>query len=196
MKTIYKKLFIALLLMPLTMLAQSTLTGNVADKATSLPLPGVNVIVKGTTNGTTTDFDGNFTLSNLKNGDVVEFSYVGFKTLDVAFSNQRNLQVSLEEDTAQLDEVVLVGYGTVKKKDATGSVTQIASKDFNKGANVTAENLLNGRVAGLTINTGGAPGSGSAIRIRGGSSLSASNDPLIVIDGLPVGASVGGSTSI
>lgn len=197
MKTIYKKLFIALLLMPLTMLAQNTLTGNVTEKASSLPLPGVSVIVKGTTNGTTTDFDGNFTLSNLKSGDVIEFSYVGFKTIDVTFSNQRNLQVSLEEDTAQLDEVVLVGYGTVKKKDATGSVTQISSEDFNKGANVTAENLLNGKVAGLSINTSGAPGSGSEIRIRGGSSLLASNDPLIVIDGLPIDNNgVAGATSI
>ena len=155
MKTIYKKLFIALLLMPLTLLAQNTLTGNVTEKATNLPLPGVSVIVKGTTNGTITDFDGNFTLSNLKSGDVIELSFVGFKTIDVTFSNQRNLQVSLEEDTAQLDEVVLIGYGTVKKKDATGSVTQITSEDFNKGANVTAENLLNGKVAGLTINTSG-----------------------------------------
>ncbi len=196
MKTIYKKLFIALLLLPFTMLAQNSLTGSVTDKSSDQPLPGVNVIVKGTTNGTITDFDGKFTLSNLKNGDVIEFSFVGFKTVDVAYSNQKNLQIALQEDNAQLDEVVLVGYGTVRKKDATGSVTQITTKDFNKGANVTAENLLNGRVAGLTINTGGAPGSGSAIRIRGGSSLSASNDPLIVIDGLPVGASAGGSTSI
>jgi len=183
--------------MPLTLLAQNTLTGNVTEKATNLPLPGVSVIVKGTTNGTITDFDGNFTLSNLKSGDVIELSFVGFKTIDVTFSNQRNLQVSLEEDTAQLDEVVLIGYGTVKKKDATGSVTQITSEDFNKGANVTAENLLNGKVAGLTINTSGAPGSGSEIRIRGGSSLLASNDPLIVIDGLPIdNQGAAGATSI
>ncbi|GGD19849.1 SusC/RagA family TonB-linked outer membrane protein [Flavobacterium orientale] len=179
------------------MLAQSTLTGNVSDKTSELPLPGVNVIIKGTTNGTITDFDGNFTLSNLKSGDVIEFSYVGFKTLDVTFSNQRSIQISLEEDNAQLDEVVLIGYGTVKKRDATGSVTQISAEDFNKGANVTAENLLNGKVAGVTINTSGAPGSGSEIRIRGGSSLLASNDPLIVIDGLPIDNNgVAGATSI
>ncbi|NDP23042.1 MAG: SusC/RagA family TonB-linked outer membrane protein, partial [Paludibacter sp.] len=98
-----------------------------------------------------------------------------------------SVTVSLEEDANLLSEVVIqVGYGTVKKKDATGAVVVLGAKDFNKGANVTAENLLNGRVAGVTVNTSGAPGSGSEIRIRGGSSLFASNDPLIVIDGLPI----------
>lgn len=199
MKTIYKKLLFALLLLPLSMLAQSTLTGNVSDSGSGQPLPGVNVIVKGTTKGTTTDFDGNFTLSSLTKGDVIEFSFVGYKTQDIAYDSQKNLTVKLEEDLTQLDEVTLVavGYGTVKKKDATGAVTTVSAKDFNKGANVTAESLLNGRVAGVTINQSGAPGSGSEIRIRGGSSLLASNDPLIVIDGLPVSNSTGeGATSI
>lgn len=196
MKTISKKLLFLLLLLPFAMLAQSNVNGVVSDKISGQPLPGVNVIVKGTTKGTTTDFDGKFMLSNVKSGEVIEFSFVGYKTTDVPYTNQKTINVSLEEETAKLDEVVLIGYGTVKKKDATGSVTQVSTKDFNKGANVTAENLLNGRVAGLTINTSGAPGSGSAIRIRGGSSLSASNDPLIVIDGLPVAEVAGGSTSV
>ncbi|WP_333694648.1 SusC/RagA family TonB-linked outer membrane protein [Flavobacterium sp.] len=199
MKTISKKLFITLLLLPLTMLAQSTLKGTVTDKASGQPLPGVNVIVKGTTNGATTDFDGNFTLSKLKSGDVIEFSFLGFKTVSVTYTSQSALSVSLEEDSTLLDEVTLVsvGYGTVKRKDATGSVTTVSTKDFNKGANVTAENLLNGKVAGVTINTSGAPGSGSEIRIRGGSSLYGSNDPLIVIDGLPLDNRTGeGSTSV
>jgi TonB-dependent starch-binding outer membrane protein SusC len=199
MKTISKKLFITLLLLPLTMLAQSTLKGTVTDKASGQPLPGVNVIVKGTTNGATTDFDGNFTLSKLKSGDVIEFSFLGFKTVSVTYTSQSTLSVSLEEDSTLLDEVTLVsvGYGTVKRKDATGSVTTVSTKDFNKGANVTAENLLNGKVAGVTINTSGAPGSGSEIRIRGGASLLASNDPLIVIDGLPLDNRTGeGSTSV
>jgi TonB-dependent starch-binding outer membrane protein SusC len=199
MKTISKKLFITLLLLPITMLAQSTLKGTVTDKASGQPLPGVNVIVKGTTNGATTDFDGNFTLSKLKSGDVIEFSFLGFKTVSVTYTSQSTLSVSLEEDSTLLDEVTLVsvGYGTVKRKDATGSVTTVSTKDFNKGANVTAENLLNGKVAGVTINTSGAPGSGSEIRIRGGASLLASNDPLIVIDGLPLDNRTGeGSTSV
>jgi iron complex outermembrane receptor protein len=196
MKTIYKKLLVLLLILPFSVLAQSTLTGMVTDQASGQPMPGVNVIIKGTTKGATTDFDGKYTLSNVKSGDVIDFSYVGFKPAEVVYTSQKTINVSLEEESDKLDEVILIGYGAVKKKDATGSVVQISTKEFNKGANVTAENLLNGRVAGLTINTGGAPGSGSAIRIRGGSSLGASNEPLIVIDGLPLGESAGGSTSV
>ena len=195
MKTISKKLLFLLLLLPFSVLAQSTLSGVVTDQGSGQSMPGVNVIIKGTTKGATTDFDGNYSLSNLKSGDVIEFTYVGFKPVEVVYTSQKTVNVSLEEESAKLDEVVLVGYGTVKKKDATGSVVQVSTKDFNKGANVTAENLLNGRVAGVTITTSGAPGSGSAIRIRGGSSLGASNDPLIVIDGLPIGEVAGGSTS-
>ena len=114
------------------------------------------------------------------------------------FSNQKSITIQLEEEANQLQEVVVqVGYGTVKKKDATGAVTTLSAEDFNKGSVVTAENLLSGKIAGVTINTSGAPGSGSEIRIRGGSSLSASNDPLIVIDGLPLSnTGVNGSTSI
>jgi len=196
MKTISKKLLFLLLLLPLSVLAQSTVSGVVTDKGSAQPMPGVNVIIKGTTKGATTDFDGKYLLSNVNNGDVIEFSYVGFKPVDVTYTSQKSIDVSLEEEAAKLEEVVLVGYGTVKKKDATGSVVQVSTKDFNKGANVTAENLLNGRVAGVTINTSGQPGSGSAIRIRGGSSLGASNDPLIVIDGLPIGEVAGGATSV
>ena len=187
MKTIYKKLLFFFLLLPFGALAQSTLSGVVTDQKTNEPLPGVNVTVKGANNGTTTDFDGKFKLAGLKNGDAVLFSFIGYDNQTVSFSGQSTVSVSLKESANQLDEVVIqVGYGTVKKKDATGSLTTVSSKEFNKGSNVTAENLLSGRVAGLTINTSGAPGSGSEIRIRGGSSLSASNDPLIVIDGLPI----------
>lgn len=187
MNTIYKKLLLTLFLLPISMLAQSTLTGTVTEKVSGQPLPGVNVIVKGTTNGASTDFDGKYSLKNLKSGDILEFSYLGFKTQEVTFTNQSSINVSLEEESSKLDEVVLIGYGNVKKKDATGSVSQLSEKEFNKGANVSAENLLQGRIAGVSINSGGgAPGGGSQIRIRGGSSLTASNDPLIVIDGLPV----------
>lgn len=187
MKTISKKLLFLLLFLPLAMLAQSTVNGVVTDQSSGQPLPGVNVIVKGTTKGTTTDFDGKFTLSNVKSGEVIEFSFVGYKTSDVSYTNQKTMNVSLEEETAKLEEVVLIGYGTVKKKDATGSVTTVTAKDFNKGAVVSGSELLNGKIAGVTINTGGgAPGSIGQIRIRGGSSLNANNDPLVVIDGLPM----------
>jgi TonB-linked SusC/RagA family outer membrane protein len=188
MKTIYKKLLFLFLLLPFGALAQSTLSGIVVDSKSSQPLPGVNVIVQGAQNSTTTDFDGKFQLGGLKSGDKLVFSFIGYDSQTVNFSGQNSVNVSLEESANQLQEVVVqVGYGTVKKKDATGSVTTLGTKDFNKGSNVTAENLLTGRVAGLTINAGGgAPGSGTQIRIRGGSSLFASNDPLIVIDGLPL----------
>ena len=196
MKTIYKKLFIFLLLLPFGALAQSV-KGTVTEKATGQPLPGVNVVVQGTSNGASTDFDGNYTLNNVKKGDKIVFSFVGFKEIIADYNGQATLNQGMEEDANQLQEVVVqVGYGTVRKKDATGSLTTVTTKDFNKGANVTTENLLQGRVAGLTINTSGAPGSGSQIRIRGGSSLFASNDPLIVIDGLPIdNNTVTGSTS-
>jgi len=187
MKTIYKKLLFLFLLLPFSLLAQS-LSGVVVDKKSNQPLPGVNVVVQGANQSTSTDFDGKFKLAGLKNGDKVVLSFIGYESQTLNYTGQKEVSISLDESANQLQEVVVqVGYGSVKKKDATGSVTQLASKDFNKGANVTAENLLSGRIAGLTINAGGgAPGSGSQIRIRGGSSLSASNDPLIVIDGLPV----------
>ena len=194
----YKKLLFLFLLAPFSILAQSTLSGVVVDKKSNQPLPGVNVTVQGASNGTSTDFDGKFKLGGLKSGDKVVFSFVGYDAQTLSFSGQKEVSISLDESANQLQEVVVqVGYGNVKKKDATGSVTLLTTKDFNKGANVTAENLLNGRVAGLSINTSGAPGSGSEIRIRGGASLFAKNDPLIVIDGLPIENNTGtGATSI
>ncbi len=178
------------------MLAQSTVTGNVRDNATGEPLPGVNVIVEGTTNGTATDMDGNYTLSNVKQGDRLVFSFIGYASQTAEYKGSA-LNISLSEDAQQLGEVVVVGYGSVKKSDATGSVATVTARDFNRGANVTAENLIQGRVAGVTLNQTGQPGSGATIRIRGGSSLSASNDPLIVIDGLPLTQyNAGGASSI
>mgnify|MGYP002134103469 FL=1 len=120
---------------------------------------------------------------------------MGFKTETIAYTKQQNISVSLQQEGQGIEEVVVVGYGKVKKKDATGAVTQISAKDFNKGATPTVENLLNGRVAGVQISTGGEPGSGSTIRIRGGASLSANNEPLIIIDGLPLQNSNAGTPS-
>jgi TonB-dependent starch-binding outer membrane protein SusC len=197
MKTIYKKLLFLLLLLPFSLLAQSV-EGVVLDSKSNQPIPGVNVVIKGTSSGVSTDLDGKFKIAKIKNGDVLEFSFIGYQTETVQFSGQKTLKVSMEESANQLQEVVVqIGYGNVKKKDATGSTTVISSKDFNRGSNVNADNLLQGRVAGVTINSGGgAPGTGSTIRIRGGSSLTASNDPLIVLDGLPIeNATVKGATS-
>ncbi|GGF00128.1 SusC/RagA family TonB-linked outer membrane protein [Flavobacterium limi] len=180
------------------MLAQSTLKGTVVDKATGQPIPGVNVNVQGNPGGTSTGFDGNFELSNVKNGNKITVSFIGYKTTTIDYNGQKTLNISLEEDTNQLKEVVVqVGYGTVKKKDATGSVSQISAKEFNKGINVTPESLISGRISGVNVVTGGAPGARADIRIRGGSSLNASNEPLIVLDGLPLSNTVpNGSTSI
>jgi iron complex outermembrane receptor protein len=186
MKTMLKKLLFFMLVLPLSVLAQNTVKGKVTDGTSNQAMPGVSVVITGTTNGTFTDSDGTFTLKNVKSGDNVSFSFLGFKTETIAYTNQQSLSVSLQQDGQGIEEVVVVGYGKVKKKDATGAVTQISAKDFNRGATPTVENLLNGRVAGLQINTGGGPASGSAIRIRGGASITAANDPLIVVDGLPI----------
>jgi TonB-linked SusC/RagA family outer membrane protein len=187
MKTIYKKLLFFLLMLPLSVLAQNTVDGVVVDSKTKQPLPGVNVIVKGTQMGTSTDFDGKFKLSKLKDGDVLLVSFIGYKNESVTFTGQKSLTVSLDEEANLLQEVVVqVGYGSVKKKDATGAVDLLTTKEFNRGFNSNTEALLNGRVAGVVVTQGGRPGDGAAIRIRGGASLQASNDPLIVLDGLPI----------
>ncbi|MBR9914227.1 MAG: TonB-dependent receptor [Algicola sp.] len=196
MKTFLNGLLLLTFLMPAVFFGQTKVTGTVTDEANALPLPGVNILVKGTTTGASTDFDGNYSIT-ANQGDVLVFSYLGYATKEVTFEGQTPLNVSLTEDAGQLDEVVLIGYGTTTKKDATGSIESVTSEDFTKGNIVTPENLLQGRVAGVTVNTSGAPGSGSEIRIRGGSSINASNNPLIVIDGLPItNDGVGGSRGI
>lgn len=187
MKTIFKGLLFVFILIPSLIMAQSTVTGTVTEQATSLPLPTVNVLIKNTTKGTVTDFDGNYNLQ-ASNGDVLVFSYVGFLTQEVAYTGQARIDVALVEDSAQLEEVVIIGYGSVKKEDATGSVDLVTSEDFNKGAIVSTDQLLNGKAAGVRItNSGGSPDSAPNIRIRGGSSLSANSNPLIVIDGVAIG---------
>ena len=184
MKTFLNSLLVLLFFIPSILLAQSTVSGTVTDKANALPLPGVNILVKGTSVGTTSDFDGNYTIS-AKSGDVIVFSYVGFKTQEITYNGQSKLNVTLTEDAAQLDEIVLIGYGS--KQDATGAVEKISTEEFNKGAIVSPEQLLAGKSAGVRVTSNnGAPGGGSEIRIRGGASLSANNSPLIVVDGLPL----------
>ena len=186
MKTFLNSLLVLLFFIPSILLAQSTVSGTVTDKANALPLPGVNILVKGTSVGTTSDFDGNYTIS-AKSGDVIVFSYVGFKTQEITYNGQSKLNVTLTEDAAQLDEIVLIGYGSTTKQDATGAVEKISTEEFNKGAIVSPEQLLAGKSAGVRVTSNnGAPGGGSEIRIRGGASLSANNSPLIVVDGLPL----------
>jgi len=187
MKTMYQRLLFLLLMLPFSMLAQSTLKGVVRDNTTGEPIPGVNVIVQGTPNGTATDLDGKFTLGNVKSGDNLVFSSIGFATQTVAYNGQATLDVVMKDDATQLQEVVVIGYGTTTKKDATGAITTVTSKDFNKGAITTADQLLTGRAPGVRITSaGGQPDAAPNIRIRGGSSLSAQNNPLIIIDGVPL----------
>lgn len=178
-------LFSVILLFPAFMFAQQTINGKVTE-ATGEALPGVGIIIKGSTVGTSTDFDGNYSLENVKTGEVLVFSYVGFKTLEIVVTDNTTINVVLIEDAQALDEVVIIGYGSTTVKDATGSVAAVTQKDFNQGNIVNPQGLITGRVAGVNVTTDGTPGGGSAIRIRGGSSLGASNDPLYVIDGLPI----------
>ncbi|MGB5418785.1 SusC/RagA family TonB-linked outer membrane protein [Algibacter sp.] len=186
MKTIINSLLFFLLLAPVYIFGQTPVTGTVTEQSTSLPLPGVNVVVKGTSNGTATDFDGNYRIE-VKNGDIIVFSYVGYQALEMTYTGQATLNAQLIEDTAQLDEIVIIGYGSVKKEDLTGAVDVISSKDFNQGAVVSPDQLLQGKAAGVRITSaGGQPDAAPNIRIRGGSSLSGNNAPLIVIDGVPL----------
>ncbi|MEN8122245.1 MAG: TonB-dependent receptor [Bacteroidota bacterium] len=170
----------------ITFAQQSEITGRVTDAEDGSPIPGVNVTIKGTTSGTITDFEGNFKIST-SSEDFLLFSYIGYETQEIAVGNNTNILVQLNASDVGLDEVVVIGYGKVKKGDATGAVTAIDSKDFNQGAITTAEELLVGKASGVVITSaGGQPGAGSTIRIRGGSSLRATNDPLIVIDGIAI----------
>jgi iron complex outermembrane receptor protein len=176
-----------ILLFPLVMFGQQTIKGTVTEATGGTALPGVGILIKGTTTGTSTDFDGNYSLDKAKTGDVLVFSYVGFKTQEITVENNATINVALVESTESLDEVVIVGYGVTTVKDATGSVTSVKTKDLNRGNIVSPDQMLTGKLAGVQVTSGGgAPGSGSTIRIRGGASLNASNDPLFIIDGVPV----------
>lgn len=176
--------------------AQQIVKGTVKDATTGEPLMGASIVVKGTTTGVAADFDGNYEIK-AANGSVLVFSSVGYKTQEVTVKST-TVNVLLQEDAQQLEDVVVIGYGVAKKKDVTGSVNLVTTKDFNKAPAVNADQLLQGKVAGVQMtSSGGAPGSGQTIRVRGNGSLSLSSNPLIVIDGVPMNdGGVGGSRSI
>jgi iron complex outermembrane receptor protein len=167
--------------------AQQMITGTVTDSQSGDPLIGATVSLKSDrTKAAATDVNGKFTI-NAVQGQVLVFSYVGYVAQEVTVGTGTTLSVKLVSTTETLAGVVVIGYGTQKKSDATGSVTAIGSKDFNRGTIASPQELLIGKAAGVQITTGGgAPGEGATIRIRGGSSMSASNDPLIVVDGIPL----------
>lgn len=163
------------------------ITGKVTDSKDGSPLGGVSVIGKGSTTGTQTAPDGTFHISVASSVTSLLFSSVGYATQEVSIAGKTDVSVSLVLVNSSLSEVVVIGYGTARKKDLTGSVATVSAKDFQTGVITTPEQLVAGKVAGVSIiSNNGQPGSGSTIRIRGGSSLSASNDPLIVLDGVPL----------
>ncbi len=189
----FQKLIKAATLCMLLLVAQlsysqnKVVTGKVTDQRNGSAMQGVTVSAKGTRTATQTTADGSYSISIANTVNVLVFTFVGFATQEVSIEGKTSVSVVLVVTDASLGEVVVIGYGTRMKKDLTGSVTNITSKDFNKGSITTPEQLIAGKVAGVQIvSNGGAPGSGSTIRIRGGASLNASNSPLLVIDGVPV----------
>ena len=177
-------MFIVGLFLSVNTFAQQIVVKGIVKDTTGEPIIGANVIVKGTTNGTITDFDGNFLL-NANKSDIIIISFIGYRSQEAQAAASMN--IILKDDTELLDEVVVIGYGSVKKDDLSGSVVAIKAEEMNKGAVTSPQELIMGKVPGLSVSQGdGAPGAGSTIRIRGGASLNASNDPLIVIDGIPV----------
>ncbi|HVF97592.1 MAG TPA: TonB-dependent receptor [Flavisolibacter sp.] len=187
-KLLYAIVLPVMLMFSLKSIAQNkTVTGRVLDTA-GRGIPGVSVSVKGQSAlGTTTADGGTYSLSVPSGTTTLVFSSVGYSAQELTITGRSSVDVTLQPTAGNLSEVVVIGYGTARKRDLTGSVTAITAKDFQKGAIVSPEQLIAGKVAGVQITTnGGAPGAGSTIRIRGGSSLNASNDPLIVIDGVPI----------
>lgn len=169
-----------------TITADNTIKGTVTDEKGE-KLPGVSVSIKGTNRGTTTNVNGEFSLTVADANAVLVLSFVGYQAQEIVIGNQSNINIKLKVDNKALEEVVVVGYGQVKKKDLTGSVVTLRPDELNRGLQVTAQDALIGRIAGVNIVPGnGSPGSTGTIRIRMGASLSAGNDPLIVIDGVPV----------
>lgn len=167
-----------------------TIKGTISDKTG--PIIGANVIIKGTTNGVITDIDGNFTLENVKKGDILQVSFIGYSTKEIKISNNNNLHIQLDEDTQSLEEVVVVGYGSQRKSDLTGGVTAVGEDKLGLVSTNNLMDKLAGQIPGLNISTGNAqPGEDQTLRIRGNNSLTASNDPLIVMDGIPYSGSLG-----
>lgn len=170
----------------LQLMAQTrTIKGEVTDAQNGEALIGATVMVEGEKGGTVTDFDGNFSLQVSSSAKKIKVSYIGY--IDKVLSVSDNMKVKLESDSKALADVVVIGYGTARKSDLTGSVATVKSKDFNKGLVSSPEQLINGKVSGVQImSNSGSASAGSTIRVRGGASLNASNDPLIVLDGVPL----------
>ena len=168
--------------------AQIDVSGTVTDTNDGGPLPGVNIVVKGSpTTGTSTDANGVYSITVPSAEATLVFSYVGYLKQEIPVNGRSSIDVELSTDVQALEDVVVIGYGTQQVGDNTGSITSVSADDFNQGAITSPQDLFQGKAAGVSVTSGdGAPGSGATIRIRGGSSLSASNDPLFVVDGVPL----------
>ena len=174
-----------LLIFPIILFAQSkAITGTVVDE-NKMPLPGASILVKGLNIGSSTDFDGNFSLNVPETGEVLVVSYLGYMTKELVISKNLTFNIQLDIDTNTLDEIVVVGYGTQRKSDITGSVTSVKVDAIAVAQNSTIDALLQGRAAGVQVTqNAGSPGSGVSVKIRGASSLRGNNEPLYVIDGV------------
>ncbi len=162
-----------------------TVSGTVLDKSGESVI-GASVVVKGTTNGTITDFDGKFTLSNVPNNASLEISFVGYKTQVIPVQGKNTFNVTMVEDTEVLDEVVVVGYGVQKKSDVTGAMASVGSKEIEARPVTNAMQALQGKAAGVDITSNERPGELGKVQIRGTRSITAGNDPLYVVDGVPL----------
>lgn len=179
-------LVILLFSIPIVALAQTTITGKITDAVDGTELIGANIVIKGQSNlGTISDFDGKYSLVVPDNATTLIFSYTGYSTIEVPIEGRQIIDVVLNSGEV-LEDIVVVGYGTVKKENATGSIASVSTEQFNKGAITSPQELLAGKIAGVTITTDPGPGGGATILIRGLSSLEASNDPLIIIDNVPI----------
>jgi len=186
-----KSNFILLMAMFVTTVlsAQNVLNGTVSG-ADGLPIPGANILVQGTNNGTTTDFDGNFSIS-VSSGDILTFSYIGYASQSITIANQSTLEVVLEADASELDEVVIVGYGTRKKSHLTGAISSIGGADVAAVQSTRVDEALAGKLPGVLIqNQDGSPGADPKIQIRAASSITGDSNPLIVVDGYPISGSL------
>jgi TonB-linked SusC/RagA family outer membrane protein len=190
--TLFKKSVLSLMFLVGSLLtAQQSVSGTVVDPA-GVPLPGVNVVIKGTNTGVSTDFDGNFSIE-ADDTDVLIFSFVGFKDQESTVGNNTSFSISLEEEASFLDEIIVTGYGTQTRREVTASIVRVDSETIERVAAGSSIDAIKGQVAGVDITSqGGRPGQSPQVQIRGRRSISASNDPLYVVDGIPVTSSVDG----
>ncbi|WP_394800456.1 carboxypeptidase-like regulatory domain-containing protein [Joostella atrarenae] len=180
---LFKRLVLPIAFLCFGITQAQTVSGTVSDE--NGPLPGANVLVKGTSNGTQTDFDGNYELNDVPDNAILVFSFISFKTKEVAVDGQSSVDITLQPDTQALDEVVVIGYGTQRKSDLTGSVSTINSESIQEIPTTNPEQALAGKAAGVNVSSNsGRPGGNTNVRIRGNNSINANNSPLYVVDGV------------